>query len=92
MRDSPILGLFAREGYERHDTSRQCCDGRCNDNQGRGGCPRVPEIMPKPARPAPRIPRQAPSAAQGIATVLVVIACSILAAMGLVSFVSQVTS
>lgn len=47
MRDSPILGLFAREGYERPDTSRQCCDGRCNDNQGRGGCPRVPESMPK---------------------------------------------
>jgi hypothetical protein len=39
----------------RSDTSRQCCDGRCNDNQGRGGCPRVPESMPKPAPQIPRV-------------------------------------
>jgi hypothetical protein len=33
---------------------RTCCDGRCNDNQGRGGCPRVPESMPRPAQPRPK--------------------------------------
>jgi hypothetical protein len=33
--------------FMRRDTSRLCCDGRCNDNQGRGGCPRIPESMPR---------------------------------------------
>lgn len=26
------------------NTDRFCCDGKCNDNQGRGGCPRLANV------------------------------------------------
>jgi hypothetical protein len=77
--DNVILGLFAREGYEQHDTSRQCCDGRCNDNQGRGGCPRVPESMPE------RTSRKASPAAFGIFSAI----CVGLAVLWVIGLVAQ---
>lgn len=48
MRESPILGLFAREGYEQHDT-------RWLDDEELAAF--LPPPVPAPKRPAPRIPR-----------------------------------
>lgn len=47
---STLRDSRGRDPHRNFDTSRHCCDGRCNDNQGRGGCPRVPESMQCPHR------------------------------------------
>lgn len=50
MTRARIIGLCTAHGHRRVDTSRQCCDGRCD--KGRS-CPLVVDRVSPPAAQAP---------------------------------------
>lgn len=52
---------------------RYCCDGRCNENQGRGECPRVRSSPPAPMASS-QVDEDAPSTSPGFRFVLVAVA------------------